>query len=212
MQYNCTQCGRFLHTSSKESELTEVLGPGLFSAFRQKPKTDVQLHCSSATCPIRNIVIEDMRGAARKAYEEAERERDSSLRILRLSFAAVIIGVIMMDTKAAVIGVFIIIASIFGAALPNFISYLGARHIMKLNADAAPVTDIGRSRVRSRIIEMEIDSNTGDMVGRIWCGSRTGQDLGQMTKAQCLRLFQECELSDPEGARLLQAYIAQRYA
>ena len=66
------------------------------------------------------------------------------------------------------------------------------------------------SRVRSATIEMELDHDTGDMDVTVLAGSLAGRRLGELDEAALQRLLEECRRSDPDGARLLEAYLDRR--
>jgi hypothetical protein len=67
------------------------------------------------------------------------------------------------------------------------------------------------SRVRTAMIEMELDHDTGNMDGSILAGTLTGRRLGSLDEALLRRLYQECRVSDPDGLRLLEAYFDRRF-
>jgi DnaJ domain len=69
----------------------------------------------------------------------------------------------------------------------------------------------GVSRVRSAMIEMELDHATGQMRGTILAGSEEGKSLDQMIRPQCEALYRLCVRDDPEGARLLEVYLDRRF-
>ena len=67
------------------------------------------------------------------------------------------------------------------------------------------------SRVRSRLIEMTLDHDTGAMEGSVLAGAFAGQQLGALDEARLRDLLAECQASDPDGARLLDAYLDRRF-
>lgn len=67
------------------------------------------------------------------------------------------------------------------------------------------------SRVRSAMIEMELDHDTGAMNGSVLAGSLGGRRLGDLDEAALRRLYDECRLADPDGVRLLEAYLDRRF-
>jgi len=67
------------------------------------------------------------------------------------------------------------------------------------------------SRVRSRLIEMTLDHNTGEMEGSVLAGAFTGQQLGSLDAARLRNLLTECHAGDPDGVRLLEAYLDRRF-
>jgi hypothetical protein len=68
------------------------------------------------------------------------------------------------------------------------------------------------SCVRSAMIEMELDHNTGKMRGMVLAGPDEGKSLDSMTRPQCEDLYDLCCRDDPEGARLMEAYLDRRFA
>ncbi|MFT4099249.1 MAG: DnaJ domain-containing protein, partial [Rhodoblastus sp.] len=69
----------------------------------------------------------------------------------------------------------------------------------------------GVSRVRSAMIEMELDHATGAMSGVILAGPQEGRSLDTLTRAACEDLHRQCLSDDPDGARLLEAYLDRRF-
>ncbi len=67
------------------------------------------------------------------------------------------------------------------------------------------------SRVRSAMIEMELDHGSGVMTGSVLAGPDEGAPLDQLSRVRCLSLYQRCLAHDPEGARLLEAYFDRRF-
>lgn len=67
------------------------------------------------------------------------------------------------------------------------------------------------SRVRSAMIEMELDHDTGEMDGTVLAGVFGGQRLGSLDEAGLQRLLAECRADDPDGVRLLEAYLDRRF-
>ena len=70
----------------------------------------------------------------------------------------------------------------------------------------------GTSQVRSATIEMELDHASGAMQGRVIAGPQVGRSLQSMTRPECEALHEACLRDDPEGARLLEAYLDRRFA
>ena len=65
---------------------------------------------------------------------------------------------------------------------------------------------------RSATIEMQLDQDSGAMFGRVLAGPMQGRQLDDLTRSDCLGLYQDCRRDDPEGARLLEAYLDRRFA
>lgn len=70
----------------------------------------------------------------------------------------------------------------------------------------------GVSRVRSAMIEMELDRATGAITGVVLVGVHEGLPLDRLTRTQLMNLYGVCQSDDPEGARLLEAYFDRRFA
>jgi hypothetical protein len=68
------------------------------------------------------------------------------------------------------------------------------------------------SCVRSAMIEMELDHDSGKMQGTVLAGPDEGKSLDAMTRPQCEALYDLCCRDDPEGARLMEAYLDRRFA
>jgi hypothetical protein len=66
------------------------------------------------------------------------------------------------------------------------------------------------SRVRSAMIEMELDHDTGEMNGTVLAGAHAGRALGALAEGELRALHDECRRADPDGARLLEAYLDRR--
>ena len=62
------------------------------------------------------------------------------------------------------------------------------------------------------MIEMELDHETGKMRGMILAGPDEGKLLDALTRPQCETLYRLCCRDDPEGARLLEAYLDRRFS
>ncbi|HEY8579745.1 MAG TPA: DnaJ domain-containing protein [Beijerinckiaceae bacterium] len=69
----------------------------------------------------------------------------------------------------------------------------------------------GVSRVRSAMIEMELDHDTGAIDGLVLAGRHEGARLAELDRAALADLHRACRADDPEGARLLEAYLDRRF-
>jgi hypothetical protein len=67
------------------------------------------------------------------------------------------------------------------------------------------------SRVRSAMIEMELDHDTGDMNGTVLAGESAGRRLNDLGEEALRRVYAECARSDFDGVRLLEAYFDRRF-
>jgi hypothetical protein len=68
------------------------------------------------------------------------------------------------------------------------------------------------SRVRSAMIEMELDHDSGDMDGTVLAGAKAGRSLASLSEFELKLLYEECASADPDGVRLLEAYLDRRFA
>ncbi|HEY0146290.1 MAG TPA: DnaJ domain-containing protein [Methylovirgula sp.] len=67
------------------------------------------------------------------------------------------------------------------------------------------------SRLRSAVIEMEVDHASGTICGTVLAGPDEGKSLAQMSREQCEALHALCLREDPDGAKLLEAYLDRRF-
>ncbi len=68
----------------------------------------------------------------------------------------------------------------------------------------------GRSQVSSANLAMELDHDSGGMTGTVRAGAFAGRDLDSLSLEEIAALMRECLAGDPEGARLLEAYLDRR--
>ena len=69
----------------------------------------------------------------------------------------------------------------------------------------------GASKATSATVEVELDHETGDMIGRATAGPYGGRDFAQMSRDEMLAMHGWCAAQDAEGARLLEAYLDRRF-
>jgi hypothetical protein len=62
------------------------------------------------------------------------------------------------------------------------------------------------------MIEMELDHDTGDMDGSVLAGAKAGRTLASLSELELKLLYDECAAADPDGVRLLEAYLDRRLA
>lgn len=67
------------------------------------------------------------------------------------------------------------------------------------------------SRLRSAVVEMEVDHISGTISGTVLAGPDEGKSLAHTTREQCEALHALCLRDDPDGARLLEAYLDRRF-
>lgn len=65
------------------------------------------------------------------------------------------------------------------------------------------------STVRSAILEMNLDHDSGELQGRVLAGNFEGSELSQLSNEQLETLWNEC-CSDDESRALLEAYLEKR--
>ncbi len=68
------------------------------------------------------------------------------------------------------------------------------------------------SRVRSAMIEMELDHDSGTMDGTVLAGALAGRRLESLDETALMTLYEGCRRQDPDGVRLLEAYLDRRFA
>jgi hypothetical protein len=78
-------------------------------------------------------------------------------------------------------------------------------------AQGAKPTPGNVSRVRTAMIEMELDHDSGKMDGTVLVGALAGQRLDGLDEGLLRQLRRECLSADPDGVRLLEAYFDRRF-
>jgi len=68
-----------------------------------------------------------------------------------------------------------------------------------------------RSRVRSAMIEMELDHDSGEMTGHILVGQFQGRDLESLAREEMQAFWIETE-ADAQSRALVEAYLDRRFA
>ncbi len=68
------------------------------------------------------------------------------------------------------------------------------------------------STARSAMVEMQLDHDSGAMTGRVLAGAYAGRAVETLSRPELVALRQELMLDDPDGARLLEAYLDRRFA
>ncbi len=89
---------------------------------------------------------------------------------------------------------------------------LGGRPLARFFHPSSAARRRNVSCVRSAMIEMELDHGTGRMRGTVLAGPDEGKSLESMTRPQCVALYDLCRMDDPDGARLMEAYLDRRFA
>jgi len=78
-------------------------------------------------------------------------------------------------------------------------------------AQRTTTTPGAQSRVRSATIEMVMDHDTGGLSGRVLAGPLEGSTLDDLDEAALASLATLCRQADPDGLRLLEAYLDRRF-
>jgi hypothetical protein len=63
------------------------------------------------------------------------------------------------------------------------------------------------SSVTTDTLEVELDHDSGEIVGRVLKGAFAGRQLELLTPAEMARLWQDCRFSDPQSAQIIEAYL-----
>ncbi|WP_377848856.1 molecular chaperone DnaJ [Bosea sp. UC22_33] len=77
-------------------------------------------------------------------------------------------------------------------------------------ADRAGPTPGATSKVKSALLEMELDHDSGAMAGSVTAGPYAGRALDSLDMSELSALMRDCLTRDPDGARLLEAYLDRR--
>ncbi len=77
-------------------------------------------------------------------------------------------------------------------------------------SSGAAATPGSQSKVSSVLLAMELDHDSGGMTGAVRAGSFAGRPLDSLSLDEIGLLMRECLAGDPEGARLLEAYLDRR--
>lgn len=117
---------------------------------------------------------------------------------LALALGALLLVRGRLDLGMALLGFGVWLMGLSGGALRGF---------RKAGAGAG-----GVSRVRSAMIEMELDHSTGAIRGVVLAGQHEGVHLDSLARPALLELYGVCRRDDPDGARLLEAYLDRRFS
>lgn len=67
------------------------------------------------------------------------------------------------------------------------------------------------SEVKTNILSMQLNHETGELSGKILSGPFSGKQLKHLTQTQCQQLLNYCEEEDQDSVDLLNAYLEQRF-
>ena len=68
------------------------------------------------------------------------------------------------------------------------------------------------SRLRSAIIELDVDAQSGKITGCVLAGPYVGRDLDSLGAGELRAIRSACLVHDREGQRLIEAYLDRRFA
>ncbi|HXW69923.1 MAG TPA: DnaJ domain-containing protein [Methylocella sp.] len=140
-----------------------------------------------------------------RAFAEAD-PAALALTIRRIGGGAIVLAALLMLLRGQV-------GMAMGlGGLGAWIAGLRSSSLLRIWKQAKRVKRRNTSCVRSAMIEMELDLDTGRMRGAVLAGPDEGRSLDLMTRPQCEALYDLCRQDDPEGARLLEAYLDRRFA
>ncbi|PTW61488.1 DnaJ-like protein [Breoghania corrubedonensis] len=127
----------------------------------------------------------------------------------RLAFWVRMAGGVLLLTVAAIFA----FSGRLAFALPIgalALSVLGWRSVAGFGRTRSRPSPGKRSTVRSAMLEMELDHDSGDLSGRVIAGAFDGRDLDALTRDETLALWQE-SAGDGESRALLEAYLDRRH-
>lgn len=99
-------------------------------------------------------------------------------------------------------------------AVPAFgfgLSLLGSAGLRSLSGYNPQRTSGQRSRVRTAMLEMELDHDTGDLSGVVLAGSYQGRSLADLDEAELEAFWRETR-QDDQSRNLVEAYLDRRLA
>ena len=99
-------------------------------------------------------------------------------------------------------------------AIPAFglgLSLLGMAGMRRLSGYNPRKSSGQRSRVRTAMLEMDLDHDSGDLSGIILAGAFQGRDLDGLSDAELEAFWQETA-SDEQSRKLVEAYLDRRLA
>jgi DnaJ domain len=119
--------------------------------------------------------------------------------------AGIGIGLLLILRGAVEPGIAVLGAGLWMLGFFNLKGPIGFRSVGRGRRSA------GMSRVRSAMIEMELDHATGTLNGTVLAGPLEGRVLNSLARPQCEALWRVCRTDDPDGARLLEPYLDRRF-
>ena len=94
---------------------------------------------------------------------------------------------------------------------PLLLRHLPLTQIWRYFSGAGKTSTGNASTVKTDILSMQLDHDSGELTGEVLSGPFAGQSLGQMEPDQLRELLRFCLQQDQESAQLLQAYLQRRF-
>ncbi len=85
----------------------------------------------------------------------------------------------------------------------------GRKYLIRRRATSRP--DAASPRVDTRCVRITLNQQTGDLDGVILSGRFAGRYLSELGKDELSALYDELSRDDPEGAQILDAFLARAY-
>ena len=114
----------------------------------------------------------------------------------------------IVPVLVGLVGVLSILAGRIGLGLP-VVAFAAALFGRAMRSGGVSRQPAQRSTVRSAMLEMMLDHDTGDMDGLVLGGSHEGRQLSEMDEDELFDLAREAA-GDRESAELLEAYLDRR--
>lgn len=99
---------------------------------------------------------------------------------------------------------------ILGAVIPVIQRLADLRRRVK-RAGARKHTAGRTSAVETRCLRMTLEHGSGRLDGVVLDGPHRGRRLAEMGQDELIALLRRCRVEDPDGARLLEAYLDRRF-
>ncbi len=113
------------------------------------------------------------------------------------------------------VAVLLLARGLLPVAIPVFLlglAILGAGGALGLNFPWGQKTPGQKSAVRTQMLAMELDHDSGDLDGEVLAGQFAGQRLAELTLTDLLKLRGECLSKGDQSAALLDAYLDRVHA
>lgn len=113
---------------------------------------------------------------------------------------------------AALFGLFVLlrgqwlVAAIIGGSLLPI--YLRTRRMIRtMQQNAAGPSPRQASEVETRFLRMNLDHDSGELMGVVLAGAFAGRSLDGMSRTELLALYSECRAEEAQSASVLEAYL-----